>query len=67
MENKQKICDALLQSLQLTRMCEDLISLEYQPDTEMVKASFEGNNYTNINVACDSGIAMIRDICRAFN
>lgn len=65
-ENKQQICDSLLQTLQLTRMCDDLRSLEYQADTEIVVATFTGGGFMNINVACDSGIAMIRDICRAF-
>lgn len=61
MENKQDILDFLLPALQLTRACEDLCSLEYDEEMEIVTATF-ANGSRKINVAMDSGIAMIRDV-----
>lgn len=61
MENKQDILDFLLPALQLTRACEDLCSLEYDEELEIVTATF-AKGTRKINVACDSGIAMIRDV-----
>ena len=63
MENKQEICNKLCETLKLTRSAYDLVSLEYIEETETVLATFE-NGSIKINVACDSGIAMIRDICK---
>jgi hypothetical protein len=60
-EDKDKICKLLCKVLQKTRGAADLISLDYDEKTEIVTATFEGGN-RNINVACDSGTAMIRDI-----
>ena len=60
-EDKDKICKLLCKVLQLTRGASDLKSLDFNPDSEIVTAVFEGGSRT-INVACDSGTAMIRDI-----
>jgi hypothetical protein len=65
MENKQLICDRLLETLKLTRQLYDLIDLDYIEEKELVVAHFEGGGKKEINVAMDSGIAMIRDIIRA--
>ena len=65
MENnltKQDICRALLPVLRMTRALRDLEDLEYQGDTEEVHAVFRGGYTKKINVACDSGLAMIKDI-----
>ena len=63
-ENKQEICNALLKTLQLTRNLYDLVNLQYDPEKEVVIATFD-NGYSKIaNVACDSGTAMIRDIIK---
>ncbi len=64
MEDKQKICDLLCKALQATRDQEDLQELLFHPDSEMVSIVYE-NGGTSVNVAMDSGIAMIRDILRA--
>lgn len=61
MENKQDILDFLLPALQWTRACEDLCSLVYDEEKEVVTATF-ANGSRKINVAMDSGIAMIRDV-----
>lgn len=60
-EDKDKICKLLCKVLQLTRGASDLKSLEYNAETEIVTVAFEGGT-RKINVACDSGTAMIRDI-----
>lgn len=60
-KKKDKICKLLCKVLQLTRGASDLKSLDFNPDSEIVTAVFEGGSRT-INVACDSGTAMIRDI-----
>lgn len=65
MENKQLICDRFLECLYLTRQLYDLIDLDYIEEKELVVAHFEGGGKKEINVAMDSGIAMIRDIIRA--
>ena len=65
MEDKQRICDRLLETLKLTRLGTDLIDLDYIKESEIVVAHFEGGHKVDINVACDSGIAMIKDIIRA--
>ena len=62
-EDKQAICDKLLEALQLTSNLHDLLYLKYLPDKEQVVAHFPGGNKT-VNVAMDSGTAMIRDIIK---
>lgn len=65
MENnftKHDICRALLPVLRMTRALRDLEDLEYHTDTEEVHAVFECGYTKKINVACDSGLAMIKDI-----
>lgn len=63
-EDKQLICDKLLAALQVTRHLYDLIELQYNPEKEIVVAGFENGYTKTINVALDSGTAMIRDIMK---
>ena len=62
-EDKQAICDKLLEALQLTSNLYDLIYLKYLPNCEKVVAHFPSGEKT-VNVAMDSGTSMIRDIIR---
>lgn len=69
MEDKKAICDALLTTLQLTRRYEDIQSIDYDAATETVTVTYKGisrrrNSHRSINVECDSGIAMIKDILK---
>ena len=63
-ENKQSILDLLLVTLQATRDAWDLQALNFDPKTEIVTAVFESGGKRTINVAMDSGVAMIRDVMR---
>ena len=67
MEDKQAICDALCYALQLTRGFHDLVAIEYDgtPYCETATLVYEYGKGAPINVAMDSGEAMIRDIMRA--
>lgn len=64
MENKQKICDLLCEALKATRNHADIREMTFDPEHEIVTIEWEGGR-KNINVAFDSGTAMIRDIMRA--
>lgn len=65
-EDKQKICDLLLQALNATRDGYDISSLEYKKHDglEIVEITFDAGTKLHANVTYDSGIAMIRDIVR---
>ena len=63
-ENKQAILDKLVEALKLTRQHYDMVGMTYHPESEMVTVAWSEGG-TSVNVACDSGIAMIRDILRA--
>ena len=66
-EDKQAICDALCAALKLTRAGADIERLEYRrrPEEEYVIIYRAGNNRHNVNVAWDSGAALIRDVMKA--
>ena len=61
--SKQVICDLLCEAIQATTAGDDLKALRYDPKEEIVHADFT-NAYDarQINVAMDSGWAMIKDI-----
>ena len=65
MEDKQVICDMLLETLRRTRNFSDLIELAYDGEAEIVRAIFASGGEKIVNVAMDSGVAMIKDIMRA--
>ena len=66
MENKQAICDALCETLKLTRGFTDLQKIEYTKDAYGDEYAYVvGPTYAyKVNVTMDSGIAMIEDILR---
>ena len=61
-EDKQWILDLLLPALQATRNLEDLDDLEFDPEEEVVVATFKSGFTKRANVAADSGTAMIQDV-----
>ena len=66
MEDKQEILDLLCKTLKATRDQYDLQYLHYNKDRDTVEVIYE-NGFFEVNVACDSGIAMIRDVLRAID
>lgn len=64
MENKQQILDYLLKAIQATRAGNDVSELQYDAEKEMVYVYFGGSDFADrsINVAMDSGIAMLKDV-----
>ena len=66
MEDKQKILDLLLPTLQATRENADLKELTYkaQNNNEIVICKFESGFELFVNVTMDSGMAMIRAVLR---
>lgn len=61
-ENKQMICNRLLDALVLTRYGCDLESLIYNSDDEIVTITYKNGYKRYTDVSCDSGYAMIKDI-----
>ena len=75
-ENIQEILDKLCEAIRLTDAGgyafgnNALKELRFIPEREIVRPIFEdgagSDGYYDVNVACDSGIAMIMDIVRQF-
>lgn len=63
-EDKKEICKRLLPVLRMTRNLYDLEDLTFDPEQELVTATFSSGFTKKANVAADSGIAMICDIIR---
>ena len=64
-KSKQIIYDLLCGAIKATSAGDDLVALRYDPVTEIVHADFrETYDARQINVAMDSGWAMINDIVR---
>lgn len=61
-ENKQRILDLLLKTLHATANAVDIASLTYDAERESVTVTFENGSSRIVNVAMDSGTAMIRDV-----
>lgn len=61
-EDKQLICNLLIPALRETRDLRELASLTYDDDAEIVTAKFYSGGIKIINVAMDSGTALIKDI-----
>ena len=62
MENKQQILDKLLEAIRVTRAGDDVTKLEYLAESGTVNVYFNGALGRRINVAMDSGMAMIQDV-----
>ena len=73
LDDKQAICNAMCEAIRLTRnggMDNALTELIYLPEEDKVRPVFEdgtgSNGYYDIDVAWDSGTAMIVDIASQF-
>lgn len=69
MEEKQEILNNLLKALQLTRAGRDIAGLRYAPgqEGEVVYIVYVYGGTKVVNVAGDSGAAMIRDVMKYVN
>lgn len=63
-EDKEEITNRLFDALRMTREFMKLESLTYRKDQEKVIARFEDGSKKKINVAADSGIALISDVIK---
>ena len=64
MENKQLILNFLVLVLHQTRDASDVADLIYDPEKETVTVFFTQGGSRTVNVAMDSGVAMIRDVMK---
>jgi len=65
---KQELIDSLASTLRLTR--EGVVALELMSQHELedtVIIHFKGGAKQEVDIACNSGIAIIRDVCRAID
>ena len=62
-EDKQAICNALCTARRRTRSGSDISEIRYNAEGEYVTVYYT-TGHININVAFDSGAAMIRDILK---
>lgn len=63
-EDKHEICNLLCKTLQATRGGYDILSVTYVKQKDAVIVLFAGGGVKTINVAMDSGVAMIRDVMK---
>lgn len=67
MENKQRICDFLTETLKETRAGSGIRSIDYDEEAETATIIWRDSSKRRVNVAADSGAAMIRDIIQAIS
>ena len=63
-ENKTVIVARLSQLLKATRAGEDIARLKLSEDESEVTIIFTSGYVRDVNVECDSGMALIRDVIR---
>lgn len=61
---KQELVDSLATTLRLTRT--GVVDLELAENEEII-IHFKNGATKKVNIACDSGIAIIRDVCRVID
>ncbi len=66
MEDKEEIVMLLKHLLRATRAGADIEQMELGDDGEKIQITFGNQCVRNVNIACDSGIAMIMDVVRTF-
>ena len=63
-EDKQQICDKFAELLKITRFGASIDRIEYNPNTECALVFRKDRKPIPVNVAMDSGNAIIKDILR---
>lgn len=66
MEDKKEIVMLLKHLLQATRAGADIEQMELGDDSETVRITYKDQCVAYVNIACDSGIAMIMDVAKTF-
>ena len=67
MENKKLIIAYFLRCLQVTDAGEAIEAIALSADEETATLIYRNGYKKEVDIACDSGIAMIRDIAKAIN
>ena len=65
MENKQRIANLLADALRETRAGEDITTIDIKGEDAVV--NFRNGYKKTVNIACDSGLSMMRDILNAIS
>ena len=63
-ENKQQALNLLVYALHHTRAGADVGAIEVTPDGNTARV-YTPNGVIDVNIACDSAIAAIIDVCKA--
>lgn len=66
-EDKQEICDKLCDLLRSTDYWQNIEYIDYRAKTEQVIIFFTDRDAECVNVAMDSGMALITDILKAIS
>lgn len=66
-EDKQAICDALCQTLQLTRAFYDVTAISYDETSGKVTITFANGGHRYANAYGSSGYGMIKDVMKNIN
>lgn len=66
-ENKQDVCNKLADLLKATDYWHDIKCIVYEPETEYAIVHFKECEPVSVNVARDSGKAIISDILKAIS
>lgn len=67
-EDKEVVTRALFQALKTTVEGVNLAEMEYkrlQDNTELVTLIYDNGYRKTVNVSCDSGVALMKDVLRA--
>mgnify|MGYP006943503052 CR=1 FL=1 len=65
MENKKEIVIRLKLLLNATRAGEDIKKMELTEDKDFVMIQWENGSTQKVNIAADSGVALINDVLQA--
>lgn len=67
MEDKKEIVMLLKHLLQATRAGSGIDQMELSDNRETIRITFSNKCVKDVNIACDSGIAMIMDVAKALS
>lgn len=67
MENKEDIVMRLKILLNATRAGQDIEEMELTEDGDFVMIEWESGGTQKVNIAADSGVAIIRDVLKVIN